>query len=203
MTDPGMQNENGTESHEQRADGQQLEGAQPPQAQGSPEPPASWNTPYQGNTPNTPNVQGTPGFQQPPEQRQRVGVAGAFQTVLSGNDAFLFESGRKYQTAAQVCAIVSLFIGGILLSCVAVALAVIGYRKYTQVQPNGDSQQFKMALMRSGKIAIGMCAIALVLNVISFIALYPLVMEMMETGDLSIFGIQPTAPSGSGTSTWG
>ena len=200
MTDPAMQNENGAESHDERADDQQQESAQPPQAQGGPEPPASWNAPYQGNTTNG---QGTPGFQQQPGQRPRIGVAGTFQTLLSGNDAFLFESGRKYQTAAQICAIVSLFIGGILLSCVAIVLAVIGYRKYIQIQPNGDSQQFKMALMRSGKIAIGMCAIALVLNVISFVALYPLVMEMMQTGDLSIFGIQPSAPAGSGTSTWG
>ena len=115
----------------------------------------------------------------------------------------MFESGRKFLTAAQVCAIISLFIGGMLLSAVSIVLAVVGSRKFNQISANGCSPEFAMQLKRSGTVAIVMCVIALALNVVSFIALYPLVMEMMQSGDLAaMFGMQPHAAV-SGGSTWG
>ncbi len=128
-----------------------------------------------------------------------------------------FATARKYVTASQVCAIVSLFIGGMILSTVAVVLAFVGYRKYSDLKIQGHIDDRTFTLIRRSCIIAGtMAAAALALNVISFIAIYPLVMEYIQTGDMSVLfggmgegsGIGSTGAgtaggTGSGSSTWG
>lgn len=176
-----------------------------------PEPPANWK-------PDSPNASyGNPGDGAPHgyNANQSGNINEPSQDYRWQLNA-QFNTARKYVTAAQVCAIVSLFIGGMILSAVAVVLAYVGFRKYSELQQAGHIDERSFALVKRSCVIAGvMAAAALVLNVISFIAVYPLVMEYVQTGDMSVLfggsgaggaggaGTGTANGAGSGSSTWG
>ena len=113
---------------------------------------------------------------------------------------------RKKVSIAQACAIVSLFFGGVFLSTVSLVFAILAWFAYrSQFQDPQAAQEHGRAIRRSILITIGMAVVALVVNAISLVVLYPVLMEMLETGDFSAlgFGAHQGASSGSGTSAWG
>ena len=131
---------------------------------------------------------------------------GPYRPDVSGVE---FRSLRRLITLAQVLAIVSLLFGGVLLSAVSIVIAFIAYRKTDSFGLQTGDDALHQALRRSAKIAIIVGFIALALNAIALIVLYPVVMDMVQSGDYqSLFGSmqgQGAAPStsGSGGSTWG
>ena len=122
-----------------------------------------------------------------------------------------FLSARRMITASQVMAVVSLVIGGVVLGSVAIVFAVMGYRKAVAGQRihQGDASSEDIAwglLKRSATLAIVMCVIALVANVVALALLYPSLLETLQTGDYSsYFGSTPSGQEADGQkySIWG
>lgn len=166
---------------------------------GYPEPPSSWQPPSQ-----QPQVPGSePG-------RSPFGNLGNMpnQSMIpvNENEATLLETARKLISIAQICAVVSLFLGGVLLSTISVVLAIMGAMKLSNFANNrSEPDSVKSALKRPGYFAVGLCLIALVVNVISLVLFYPVVMQAVQSGDLSsIFtGGAGTGSTGTSSSTWG
>lgn len=223
-----------TESEDNRGsqnqDEREIASSQSPDASNYPQPPSGWkpadmtNPNSTGNQPyamphdgldhdnpapysSHPNgIQNVPPGDYGANQQPRMAAIG--KTVFSVNDEQVqaFESARKLMMAAQITAIVSLFLGGIFLSMVSVVLAVVSNSRFRNIASTVAGDEAQTALRRTGTSVIVLSAAALVLNVLSFIFIYPMIMQVVQTGDYSsILGpLGGNAPSGtSGTSTWG
>ena len=83
------------------------------------------------------------------------------------------------------------------------ALAANGkMSKLAAVRP--DDVEASRALKRSGIIAIVVTALALVINIVSAIFLYPMVSDTMQSGDWgSLMGSESSTGTSGGNSTWG
>ena len=99
--------------------------------------------------------------------------------VVDGFDVVGFEAARKMNVAAQIVAIVSLFFGGVIASSVAVGLAIASYFKFRAVAETVSQEDLKVALRRSGIVAIVMSSLALLLNIVSLVAFMPMLMQVM------------------------
>ena len=92
---------------------------------------------------------------------------------------------RSYIRASQIMAIVSLFIGGVLLSTAAVIVALMAMRMVDATNEGVvAAQNVRAAMQRAARMALIMSLLALALNAISLVLLYPVLMEAMQTGDL-------------------
>ncbi|WP_232050813.1 hypothetical protein [Arabiibacter massiliensis] len=113
---------------------------------------------------------------------------------------------KKAQTLVMVANIagpVSLFLGGVLLSTVGLVCAIVANSRLKQLVTRTTRVGAAAALLkRSSAVGIVLCAIALVLNGISFFILLPEVMQMMESGDYAGFAMDPGSGA-AGSSTWG
>ena len=130
----------------------------------SPEPPVSWRpNGTQNQAPRTNDM----------NLKHQVRI-GSVMFAIDNDDAVEFKSARNYNIAAQIVALVSLIIGGVFASTVALILAIISYRKFSGIAGH------------------------------SLIILMPMVMQFVQTGDYSaLFGNGPLAGSGSTSTTWG
>ena len=136
-------------------------------------------------------------FQQP---QTRIAIVRGIPIPLEGNQAAVFESARKQMMASDICAIISLFIGGVVLSTVALVLAIFARKKFLIVAGAQSNPSAQQALRRTGTVVVAVSAIALALNVITLIVFYPMLVQMIQTGDVnSFFG----GGASSGTSTNG
>ena len=108
---------------------------------------------------------------------------------------------------ALVCGPVSLIIGGMLLSTVAVVCSIIALVKISHARKDTSvSANLVTRVQRMGIIAIAISGIALILNVISFMLVMPILMNYMETGDLdSLYGFtqNPSGSTNQPSSVWG
>lgn len=119
-----------------------------------------------------------------------------------------FKSIRRFITASQIIALVSLIIGGVPLSTVAVVLGLIARSKAGNraLDPNDPNRGAWMLLRRSATVAAIMGAVALVLNAITLAMVYPVMVEMLQSGDLgSLMGGGAAAGGsvGGSNSVWG
>lgn len=127
---------------------------------------------------------------------------------LSASDALKqYTGGQTLTTVAMIAGPVSLIIGGVLLSAVAIVCAYLAYRKLSAVaQGNSTYTKVAASMQKTARVAIIIGAVALVLNFISMMYVLPMVMEMMNTGEVStnLFGgSTTTGTAGSTSSTWG
>ena len=123
-------------------------------------------------------------FQQP---QTRIAIVRGIPIPLEGNQAAVFESARKQMMASYICAIISLFIGGVVLSTVALVLAIFARKKFLIVAGAQSNPSAQQALRRSGTVVVVVSAIALALNVITIIVFYPMLVQMIQTGDVNSF----------------
>ncbi|MBR0404291.1 MAG: hypothetical protein IJI68_03670 [Eggerthellaceae bacterium] len=170
----------------------------------SPEPPPSWKPaePKHEQLYELPNGQDSRPENANPQPKPPSNTPIPF----SESDAQLIEMARKYISISQICAVVSLFLGGIVLSTIAVILAFMGLSKINAyANRHSLEQSARLALRRPGVLALGMCVFALIFNIVSLIVLYPMVMQSLQSGDFSgLFGSgQGGASSGSSSSAWG
>lgn len=125
-------------------------------------------------------------------------------------DDRILKTAHSQINVALVLGPISLFLGGMLLGIVGVILAVLGMRKLDGLIAKSsvykaDAERLK----KSARIAMIVCAIAITLNFISFVIMYPTIMEMIDSGQLdALLGSSGTMSSGSSTgssasSTWG
>ncbi len=167
----------------------------------SPEPPASYK-------PDLHDSLEQQDLSKPQQQQTRpntyaVGPTGRMTITLSRDEAQLFESSRRLVSIAQICAIVALFVGGVLLSAVALGLAITSYRRLSTIVIAHSNNPAAAALRQPAMAAIAMSVVSLVANAVSLIFVYPLVMQAFQSGDLSTLfgGLGSSAPTSS--STWG
>jgi hypothetical protein len=117
-------------------------------------------------------------------------------------------STRKLITFANIAGPVSLIIGGVLLSTAGLICSLIArLRINTMLKEQPQDQVFSQKVMQTAKpgaIALIICTIALVLNVISLALVMPAVLEASQTGNLTtLFGSGAVNTAGTATSTWG
>jgi len=171
----------------------------------SPEPPARWK-PSTSSADNPANANREPGnTPQKPSTTTGMGVIGKTQFQLTGEEANMFMSARRFMLAAQLMAVVSLFIGGILLSSIALICAFFANGKLTALAArHPDDLDVQAAFKRAGKLIIIVAFIALVVNVAALIIFYPMIMNFVQSGDFgSLMGSAGTTAAGSGNATWG
>ena len=165
----------------------------------APEPPSRWrlDASYESKPGNTTS--------QPSSGASISGMMGTTKVVLQGEEALEFQSARRFVTVSQVIALVSLFIGGIFASGVAVACACYAYGKLNRIgQAHPDQPDLLQAFQRTGRMAVGVAVVALAINAVTLVLLYPYVMDMMQSGDFgSLMGTSQSSGSGSGSVTWG
>lgn len=153
------------------------------------------------------NAQGQTG--QNPQQNNPFVQGMQMMTSLSAEDAQEFSSARKLVTASQLTALVSLLFGGVVLSAVSIGIAAYGYSKLSKIAAKHEGNQMLQGMIRRpGALALIMAVFALVLNIMSLIAIYPMITEALQQGNLSsLFQSSPTAsapaPSSPGGSLWG
>lgn len=117
-------------------------------------------------------------------------------------------STRKLITFANIAGPVSLIIGGVLLSTAGLICSLIARSRInTMLKEQPQDQAFSQKVMRAAKpgaIALIICTIALVLNVISLALVMPAVLEATQTGNLTtLFGSGAVNTAGTASSTWG
>lgn len=124
------------------------------------------------------------------------------------SDDLLLKTAKSQINVAFVFGPISLFLGGMLLGIVGVILGVLALRKISSLEAKQspvltDAQ----ALRRSAYIAMGLCGVAIALNLVSFVVMYPTIVEMINSGQLDYLlpgiGTGSVSNSGSATSTWG
>ena len=164
---------------------------------GRPEPPVRWN-------PDQAHDAMAEIHQEPPSPQSTVsGMLGPANVELRGNEALEFQSARRLVTASQVIALVSLFLGGAVASCIAIVCALVARGKLNRIaQAHDDNPAMQSALRRTSTMAIGVACVALAINIVTVILLYPYVMDMVQSGDFGIFG-NASQSTGSGSVTWG
>ncbi|MDO4182357.1 MAG: hypothetical protein Q4E12_01955 [Coriobacteriia bacterium] len=124
--------------------------------------------------------------------------------------------------AGAICAGISLLFGGVFLAAAGFICVFIGMSRSKAAfeRLNASSSETKRllkALNASRNIALVVCVIAMALNVYALVVLWPVMMEVMNSGSLDalyqMFGISgdPTAAGGTGnigdagntSSVWG
>lgn len=121
------------------------------------------------------------------------------------------KSARTLATVASIAGPVSLIIGGIALSTVAVVCALIALAKVKRVlaQTDPSQQSYVLSLKQTAFMGVAIGLVALVLNAVSVAMILPTLIEAMQTGDYSaILGdaaanLQSAPQPSSGGNAWG
>lgn len=108
--------------------------------------------------------------------------------------------------AGAICAGVSLIIIGVPLSIVGLILVLVGRARMKKAESIPGVVPWDV---QSGnkivRISLGVALAALILNAISLYLMWPLIMHIVETGDISVLYPATGALAGGsgGSSTWG
>ncbi len=186
-------------------------GVQPnPQQNGTPYP---TENAADGNTQSIyQNTQNSPEGQNQPQQMPNLPPIGQQVKLedLNLDEETLDQLVRARKLAMLAClaSAISFFIGGILLCSAALAAGILSYTRYSAVSSKiKNNDEMQRTYKRMGIVAVAVPAVTLAINVFTFIMIYPLVMEAVQTGSLDqLFsaGGGTTGTSGGGTtSTWG
>jgi hypothetical protein len=114
----------------------------------------------------------------------------------NGNDfdfkAYYLKSTQTITTAALVCAPVSLFVGGVILSIVAIIFSAISFKRTKSfmsskqgAEVDSEARMFNQMYSRS-KLALAISVGSLVLNIISTIRAVMILLSMFSGGDVSL-----------------
>lgn len=122
----------------------------------------------------------------------------------TASDAEEIRRAQRLTFIASTCGIFSLFFGGIVLGAIGLITAIVGYRRLGRIgERYPHDPRIMQALKHNGRLSITVCGIALALNVISLIILFPALMQAAEMGDYSqlLNGFDAGQGSGSGAGT--
>ncbi len=175
--------------------------------QGSPEPPKGYDANGQSESPRN--------FDRHAQDSLENLLMNGLSFNATDEERAQIKRGRTLLTIANVAGPISLFIGGVLLSGIGLVCGIVSFVKFKRV---GDGHPEKplvgKLLKRQAAVGIGISGIALVINLVAAIMLFPVIMDAVENGDLSTaFNLQDQAldsqadrGAGNGTggnSTWG
>ncbi|NHM16953.1 hypothetical protein GMI69_09930 [Eggerthellaceae bacterium zg-887] len=117
-------------------------------------------------------------------------------------DESTLKRARTMILVGNIAGPVSLFVGGILLGSVGLACAAVARRNVASIaEREGAFQPTAQMMRRSATIAIVICLVAIAINLVTAIMLFPQVMEAVQSGNFANLGLG-RATSGA-TTTWG
>lgn len=123
---------------------------------------------------------------------------------------FGYDDGRELKSAqslviaASITGPISMLVGGVFLGVVGLVCGILAFRKIKGLMGKGGAIAFMARKLRTACIiALVVTAIALVLNIVNVVMVYPLMMEALQTGDYSQLLPGGTESSAGGNSTWG
>ncbi|WP_302962766.1 hypothetical protein [uncultured Adlercreutzia sp.] len=164
--------------------------------QRKPEEPSGADSP-EGQLPTGGDPAGLPGPQEPQVPRP------------TGTD-YELKSARTLATIATIAGPVSLIIGGVALSTVALVCGIIAFAKVrrTLAAMEPSERLYARALKQTALMGIVIAAVALTLNAVSVALMMPVLLEAMQTGDYSAIlgdaaGSIQDVPGTGGGSAWG
>lgn len=129
-----------------------------------------------------------------------AGGPGSPRVNLTSEQEASFKKARRLSSAAMLCAVVSLFIGGMLLSAAGLICAFLSYRALKRhFNDLGDAGTLAVALKRTAVVSAMFCATSFALNAFAAWQMMPMVMDMLESGTVDLGGASPNASN----STWG
>ena len=164
----------------------------------SPEPPARWNPV---------DIDAGQGNAHKPFEDSNVtgmGVIGKTRFPLKNDEIPVFQSARRYIIISQVASAVSLVLGGVFLSSIALICAIAGCGKLSRLASSrpGDPEA-QRALKRSGWTAIAITVVVLALNIFALIYLYPMFADSLQNAGFGNLAGSTSAGTGSVNTTWG
>lgn len=117
-----------------------------------------------------------------------------------------FQTLKRIQTLAIIASIagpVSILFGGLLLNIVALIIGLVAFSRIRKfLENNPDDAKLAQPLRTTCIIALVGCSVAMVLNIVQVIMIYPIVVEAMNNGTLEDL-LNGTGGSSQGSQTWG
>lgn len=145
------------------------------------------------------NIDPAPTTQPDPQQS---GVSPSLQPNL--RDMRDLKTAQSLALIASIAGPVSLFIGGILLGSAGLVCGIIGFRKLNRlIAKQNDVAKAAARIKRSSIIGMCVCGVAIVLNAVSMYFMYPVILEMLETGDFSGLSAGTGTGAAESNSVWG
>ena len=112
-------------------------------------------------------------------------------------------SAQTFTMVGTIAGPVSLFIGGVFLSLIGLVCGCIGRKKYMLLEAKGtEVSDWARRMSKSAKVAIIVSAVAFVLNAVSLFLMWPMLMQLMQSGDVAGVAQNAGTVAGAG-STWG
>ena len=125
------------------------------------------------------------------------------------NELAQLKSAQNLVTVGIIAGPVSMLIGGVFLSLIAVGCSIVALIKVNRLIEAGSTSShvnIMLSMKRQAYVAVAVSALALVLNAISVALLMPAFLESLQSGDYAALleGSQSSASSSAGSSsTWG
>lgn len=119
-------------------------------------------------------------------------------------DEQTLKTARSQTTFAFIAGPLSLFVGGILLGTIGAICAFLAYRKlHSLAQKSNDTASIARGMLKSTRTALIICLVAVTLNAVSFVIMFPVIEQMLQSGDFASIAGNMSAGTAAGTSTWG
>ncbi len=115
-------------------------------------------------------------------------------------------STSRFITVGQILSVISILLGGVILCSIALICALVGYsraNRYLSGAPKDELTQWQI-IKASGKFAVVMSSIILVVNLIILFYVMPYALDILNTGTASSFwgGGAAFNPSGGSASVF-
>ena len=146
------------------------------------------------------------------ENHERYGNADSQPDSNNGNHQFrpnaldeqTLRSARSQTTFAFIAGPLSLFVGGMLLGTIGAICAFLAYRKlHSLAQKTNETASIARGMLKSTRTALIICLVAITLNAVSFAIMFPVIEQMLQSGDFASVAGNMSAGTAAGTSTWG
>ena len=119
-------------------------------------------------------------------------------------DEQTLRSARSQTTFAFIAGPLSLFVGGMLLGTIGVICAFLANRKlHSLAQKTNETASIARGMLKSARTALVICLVAVALNAVSFAIMFPVIEQMLQSGDFASVAGNMSAGTAAGTSTWG
>ena len=177
---------------------------------GAPEPPSSYRGHRDADLPFAPDGDAPWHPESAHDQRDPGQLPyGSASHVQPGNQSpnSAGLSVQRFINAAQIMALVSLIIGGVVLSSAAVITAFVGLRKASALAGESNANEGErdqaQRIRRAAFVGLVMSVLALALNVVALILFYPQFLEAMQNGGYGMLFGGGQAATGGSESIWG
>ena len=119
-------------------------------------------------------------------------------------DEQTLRSARSQTTFAFIAGPLSLFVGGMLLWTIGVICAFLANRKlHSLAQKTNETASIARGMLKSARTALVICLVAVALNAVSFAIMFPVIEQMLQSGDFASVAGNMSAGTAAGSSTWG